>query len=111
MTGWASPDVERALDDPLAHHVRNLALSHSGELTTGRLNCVADDAVRREPVSDPNSLLAGKMQGIFANLAYFVVREPRQPAEFAADFVQIPYSSEQGIFACSSGWSREFESR
>jgi DNA-binding HxlR family transcriptional regulator len=30
--------------------------------------CVADEPVAREPVSGRNSLLAGKMQGIFANM-------------------------------------------
>ena len=55
-----------------------------------------------QPVSDPNSLLAG-MQGIFedfgAHSPIFVSIQRVNPKAYS----QIPYAMEQGIFACLAG--------
>jgi hypothetical protein len=43
--------------------------------------------------------LTGKEQGIFAIQAHFVGENANYPAENTASFLQIPYSTEQGIFS------------
>jgi hypothetical protein len=63
------------------------------------------------PARRESSLPGGKVQGIFGGCVNFVVRWLRQLAEIAMDYIQIPYSREQGIFDHLSGQSREFESR
>ena len=55
--------------------LRRTGLTHGnigGSLQLGKIrpgpDCLADEPVACEPVSSANSLLAGKKQGIFANL-------------------------------------------
>ena len=57
------------------------------------------DAVLSEPVSPPNSLLYGNLQGIFRNLGDLLRRTRSQGLEFPQLFRDIPYSKEQGIFS------------
>jgi hypothetical protein len=60
---------------------------------------VVRNAVRSEPVSPPNSLLYGNLQGIFRNLGDLLRRIRSQGPEFPQLFRGIPYSKEQGIFS------------
>src|SRR5262244_4002894 len=68
-----------------------------------RPDCVADDAVSCELVSAPNSLLTAKLTGNFAESGHprrfpHLINEPIQRA-----CRQIPYATEQGIFAAITG--------
>ena len=62
-------------------------------------DCLVRDAVPSEPVSLPNSLLYGNLQGIFRNFGDFLRRTRGQGHEFPQLFCDIPYSKEQGIFS------------
>jgi hypothetical protein len=59
---------------------------------------LAVQAVWSELLSGANSLLSGKIQGIFAILGVFGSAVSLQPSGFIGFFDQIPYATEQGIF-------------
>src|SRR6202040_3291760 len=64
-----------------------------------RPHWLADDTVRREPVSAPNSLLTGKNTGKFAK-----PRPSRHPiSRSTASFAEFPYGIEQGILGEKTG--------
>ena len=67
-------------------------------LRRGPPEIVVRDAVLSEPVSPPNSLLYGNLQGIFRNLGDLLRCTRSQGPEFPELFRDIPYSKEQGIF-------------
>ena len=67
-------------------------------LLRGRPTPVVRDAILSEPVSPPNSLLYGNLQGIFRNLGDLLRRTRSQGPEFPQLFRDIPYSKEQGFF-------------
>src|ERR1700726_3816942 len=71
--------------------------------STWRRDWLADDAVYREPVSAPNSLLTGKNTGKFAKPL-----PSRSPHCFrylgtAVSFAVFPYGIEQGILGEKTG--------
>ncbi len=68
-------------------------------LRRGPPEIVVRDAVRSEPVSPPNSLLYGNLQGIFRNLGDLLRRTRSQGPEFPQLFRDIPYSKKQGIIS------------
>ena len=59
---------------------------------------MAEGAVTSELLSSANSLLSGKIQGIFAIPGVFGSDVSLQPSGFIGFFDQIPYATEQGIF-------------
>src|SRR5436309_96199 len=68
------------------------------EITPQRLNWLADDAVHCEPVSAANSLLTGKVQGIFRRLLENWLRSVRKDHRKQGFMGEFPCASEQGIF-------------
>jgi hypothetical protein len=68
---------------------------------------VAVQAVLRELVSKPNSLFAGKKQGISAKIGVFARLMSRKRAVFQCITGEIPYGQEQGIFSIRAGNIRE----
>jgi hypothetical protein len=65
------------------------------------------DAVRSEPVSPPNSLLYGNLQGIFRDLGNLPRRTLSQSQEIPPFFNDIPYTKEKGKF---SEWQGKYSS-
>jgi hypothetical protein len=68
---------------------------------------VVVQGVSSELVSARIPCYAGKIQGIFANQADFGPLRSRYLAEKPSLFLQIPYSTEQGIILTVSGNNRE----
>src|ERR1700731_4125665 len=87
------------------------------EITPRRPNCVADEAVSREPVCEANSLLTGKLTGKFADSCLSVRflrpvdqqiqglagKFPTQPNREFFEFEQGIESRDQGIFSVEEG--------
>jgi hypothetical protein len=69
-------------------------------------DCVVADAVPIETVSDLNSLISGKIQGISRILAPNLDCDPQNKMRNQVLERQIPYAIEQGIFC----WNREEKS-
>ena len=64
---------------------------------------LADDAVSRELVSAPNSLISGKFTGKFANQARKYASVDPSSVEYSGLSYAIPYAKEQGICVAVSG--------
>jgi hypothetical protein len=64
-----------------------------------------------QPPEAPNSLVAGKNAGNFAESAFFCENSSRKPLRIQRFATSIPYAAEQGIISRKQGIDSAFSTR